>query len=122
MPVDAKTVRAALRARARADRLRTLADEAEVAARAAEAAAGIDQRALAIARGQTKGRGPDALEAILRRGLTTAAAAALCRTSADSLRKAWARGKQLQPAPPRWRKTLARFGVPLESWPDASQD
>jgi hypothetical protein len=109
--VDPKALRLARRLRARAD-------EAERAARAAEDAAGIDRQGLAVARGKTAGGSAPAHQAITAALLTVTQAAALCGTTPQVLTKAWAPGSQLRPARPEWRRTLARFGIPRDVWPD----
>lgn len=102
-------IRAARRARARADK-------AEVQAQLLEAAAGIDHRALAIAR--TTSGGDPAHLAILDAGLTVQAAAEICDTKAPILAKAWAKGDQFRPARAEWRRALAQYGIPRSVWRD----
>lgn len=115
--MDLAHVRDALRKRKIADKARLAAKAAEEVAREAERRIGLDPRSLAIARGGTRKRHP-AHEAILKKGITVEIAAALCGTTGPVLSKAWATGGQLRPARPKWRRTLARLGVPLEAWPD----
>ena len=106
MPPTPAAIRAALRARARAD-------AAEREAQRLEAAAGIDRRALSIARA-TAGDDP-AHQAILAR-MTVAMAAEICGTTPQVLAKAWAKGDQFRPARPEWRRALARYGVARDLW------
>lgn len=102
-------IRAARRARARADK-------AEAEAQRLEAAAGIDHRALAIA--HTASGGDPAHLAILAAGLSMQVAAEICGTTAPVLAKAWAKGDQFRAARPDWRRQLARYGVPRAAWRD----
>lgn len=108
-PPTPKAVRAAVRARLRAA-------SAEAEAERLEQEAGIDRRALAIAR-RTSGGDP-AHQAILAR-MTVAMAAEICGTKPQILAKSWAKGSQFRPARPEWRRALARYGVPLKAWREA---
>lgn len=104
-----KILRAAVRARERADRAALVAERLE-------REAGIDRRALAIAR--TTSGGDPAHLAILAASLTVQAAAEICGTEGPILAKAWAKGGQFRPARPEWRRRLARYGVPRTVWRD----
>lgn len=110
MPVSPALVRAALRARARAEKALAEAERLE-------ARAGIDRRALAIARAKLGAR-PDPAHAAILRSLTVAVAADLCGTTPDQMKKAWKAGPHFRPAPAAWRRRLAGFGVPVRAWRD----
>lgn len=75
------------------------------------------ERQLMIAHGRTRGRplAPE-LQALYDAGLTPAAAAAICGTTRDVLKQAWAKGKQFRPIRPEWAKKLAQHGVPESTW------
>lgn len=98
--------------------MRAKADAAERLAVAAEDAAGVDRNGLAVALGKTKGKSSPAHKAITAALLTVAQAARICGTKPEILTKAWAKGSQLRPARPEWRRELARYGVPRGVWPD----
>lgn len=115
--VDLALVRDALRKRKIADKAHAAAEAAEHAALDAEALVGLTSKARTAARSGSRRFHP-AHQAILDAGLTVEVAAALCGTTGPVLSKAWADGKQLRPARPEWRRTLARLRVPRSVWRD----
>lgn len=73
-------------------------------------------RALKIAKTRGGPNPPPEVKALYDANLTPNSAAALCGTTGDVLKKAWATGKQFREIRPEWKATLAQNGVPASVW------
>lgn len=76
-----------------------------------------DSRGLKIAKTKTAKKRHKAVQALYDAGLTPATAAALCGTSRDVLKQAWAKDPQFREIRADWEKTLEKAGVPRSVWP-----
>lgn len=78
----------------------------------------VDTRGLKIAKTKTGGRRRHrAVQALYDAGLTPATAAAICGTSRDVLKQAWAKDPQFREIRPEWEAKLEKAGVPRSVWP-----
>ncbi len=77
----------------------------------------VESRGLKIAKTKSGRRRHPAVQALYDAGLTPNTAAALCGTTRDVLKQAWAKDPQFREIRPEWEKRLEKAGVPRSVWP-----